>query len=146
MSLKDLMHQSPTPEEGLYYSAVSCVTRLPLALETLRTPLFQQVVNCGDNTGAWRWSARPWQRTRLVAVKARTLEKLLEGAKRTEAALYERRIAVADKRRKEETELKARRERRWFQHAYDAAEATVQGRLTKSDTCCQSRRHVSACR
>ena len=59
----------------------------------------------------------PWQRTRLVAVKARTLEKLVEGAKKAEDAHYERRLAVADTRRKEESELKARRERRWFRDA-----------------------------
>ena len=59
----------------------------------------------------------PWQRTKLVAVKAKTLEKLVEGAKKAEDALYERRMSVADKRRKEEAELKAMREQRRFQDA-----------------------------
>ena len=59
----------------------------------------------------------PWQRTRLVAVKAKTLEKLVEGAKQAEDALYERRMAVADKRRREEAELNARREQRRFKDA-----------------------------
>lgn len=59
----------------------------------------------------------PWQRTRLVAVKAKTLEKLVEGAKQAEDALYERRMALADKRRREEAEVKARREAERFQDA-----------------------------
>ena len=59
----------------------------------------------------------PWQRTRLVAVKAETMEKLVEGAKQAENALYERRMAVADKRRKEEAEVMARREAERFQDA-----------------------------
>ena len=59
----------------------------------------------------------PWQRTKLVALKAKTLEKLVEGAKQAEDALYERRMAVADKRRNEEAEVKARREAERFQDA-----------------------------
>ena len=59
----------------------------------------------------------PWQRTGLVPVKAKTLEKLVEGAKQAEDALYERRMAVADKRRREEAEVKARREAERFQDA-----------------------------
>ena len=59
----------------------------------------------------------PWQRTRLVVVKAKTLEKLVEGAKQAEDALYERRMAVAERRRKEDAEVKARREQRRFQDA-----------------------------
>ena len=59
----------------------------------------------------------PWQRTRLVAVKAKTLEKLVEGAKKAEDALYERRIAEARKRHREDTELKARLEKQRFQDA-----------------------------
>ena len=42
----------------------------------------------------------PWQRTGLVAVKAKTLEKLVEGAKKAEDALYERRMALAAKLRR----------------------------------------------
>ena len=59
----------------------------------------------------------PWQRTRLVAVKAKTLEKLVEGARKAEDALYERRMAAADKRRKEDAEVQARREAERFQDA-----------------------------
>ena len=83
----------------------------------------------------------PWQRTRLVVVKAKTLEKLVEGAKQAEDALYERRMEVADRRRREDAELRARREQRRFRDAIDAAEATVQGRLMKSDARCDQRRH-----
>ena len=59
----------------------------------------------------------PWQRTRLVVVKAKTLEKLVEGAKQAEDALYERRMEVADRRRREDAELRARREQRRFRDA-----------------------------
>ena len=59
----------------------------------------------------------PWQRTRLVVVKAKTLEKLVEGAKQGEDALYERRMAVADRRRREDAGLRARREQRRFEDA-----------------------------
>lgn len=59
----------------------------------------------------------PWQRTGLVAVKARTLEKLVEGAKKAEDALHERRMALSDKRRREEAELEARREAEQFRDA-----------------------------
>ena len=59
----------------------------------------------------------PWQRTRLVAVKAKTLEKLVEGAKQAEEALYERRMAVAEERRREDEEAKVRREAERFQNA-----------------------------
>ncbi len=59
----------------------------------------------------------PWQRTRLVAVKAKTLEKLVEGAKKAEDALYERRMTEARKRHWEDAELKARLEKRRFQDA-----------------------------
>lgn len=59
----------------------------------------------------------PWQRTRLVAVKAKTLDRLVEGARKAENALYERRLAVADRRRKEESEVKAVREHRRSQDA-----------------------------
>ncbi len=59
----------------------------------------------------------PWQRTRLVAVKARTLQKLAEGAQQAEKALYERRLAVADRRRQEDAEVEARREAERFQDA-----------------------------
>ena len=52
----------------------------------------------------------PWQRTKLVPIKAKTLEKLVEGAKDAEDAVCERRIAAADKYRREEAEMKARRE------------------------------------
>ena len=59
----------------------------------------------------------PWQRTRLVAVKAKTLEKLVEGAKQAEDALYERRMAEAQKRHREDAELNARLEKRRLQDA-----------------------------
>ena len=59
----------------------------------------------------------PWQRTRLVAVKAKTLEKLVEGARKAEDALYERRMAVAERRRKEDAEVEGRREAERFQDA-----------------------------
>ena len=59
----------------------------------------------------------PWRRTRLVAVKTRTLEKLVGGAKRAEDALYERRMAVAEARRREDAEAKARREAQRFRDA-----------------------------
>lgn len=59
----------------------------------------------------------PWQRTRLVAVKAKTLEKLVEGARRAEDALYERRMEEARKRHRQDTELKARLEERRYQDA-----------------------------
>ena len=50
-------------------------------------------------------------------MKAKTLEKLVEGAKQAEDALYERRMTVADRRRKEEADVNARREQRRFQDA-----------------------------
>ena len=59
----------------------------------------------------------PWQRTKLVAVKAKTLEKLVEGARQAEDALYERRMTDAEKRHREGAELKARLEERRFQDA-----------------------------
>lgn len=59
----------------------------------------------------------PWQRTRLVAVKAKTLEKLVEGARRAEDALYERRMAEAQKRHRQDAELKARLEKQRYQDA-----------------------------
>ena len=59
----------------------------------------------------------PWQRTRLVAVKAKTLEKLVEGARQAEDALYERRMEEARKRHRQDTELKARLEERRLQDA-----------------------------
>ncbi len=59
----------------------------------------------------------PWQRTRLVAVKAKTLEKLVEGARQAEDALYERRMEEARKRHRQDTELKASLEKRRFQEA-----------------------------
>ena len=59
----------------------------------------------------------PWQRTELVAVKAKTLQKLAEGARKAENALYERRMAVAERRRKEDAEVEVRREAERFQDA-----------------------------
>ncbi len=59
----------------------------------------------------------PWQRTRLVAVKAKTLEKLVEGARRAEDALYERRIAESQKRHRQDAELKSRLEKQRYQDA-----------------------------
>ena len=59
----------------------------------------------------------PWQRTGLVAVKTKTLERLVRDAKKGEDALYKRRVAMADKRRREEAELEARREAEQFRDA-----------------------------
>ena len=44
----------------------------------------------------------PWHRTKMVPIKAATLEKLRENAKDGEDALYERRMAEAEKRHKRE--------------------------------------------
>ena len=44
----------------------------------------------------------PWQRTKMVPIKTATLEKLLENAKDGEDALYEKRMAEAEKRHKRE--------------------------------------------
>lgn len=59
----------------------------------------------------------PWQRTRLVAVKAKTLEKLVEGARRAEDALYERCMSEAQKRHRQDAELKATLEKQRYQDA-----------------------------
>ncbi len=59
----------------------------------------------------------PWQRTRLVAVKAKTLEKLVDGAKKAEDALYERRMAESQKRHRVDAELKASLEKQRYQDA-----------------------------
>ncbi len=46
----------------------------------------------------------PWQRTRLIPIKAKTVEKLVAAARSGEDALYERRILEAEKRRAVERE------------------------------------------
>ncbi len=50
----------------------------------------------------------PWQRTKVVPVKSATLEKLVEGAKQAEDALYEVRAKVAKKRRNQERHSRKR--------------------------------------
>ena len=59
----------------------------------------------------------PWQRTKLVPVKAKTLEKLVEGARQAEDALYAQRMTEAQKHHKQDTELKARLEKQRYQDA-----------------------------
>lgn len=59
----------------------------------------------------------PWQRTRLVPVKAKTLEKLVERAKQAEDALYARRMASAEERHRIAAEEQAIREKRLFKDA-----------------------------
>jgi len=44
----------------------------------------------------------PWHRTKMVPIKAATMEKLLENARDGEDALYEKRMAEAEKRHKRE--------------------------------------------
>lgn len=50
----------------------------------------------------------PWQRTRVVPVKSSTLEKLVDGAKQAEDALYEERAKAARKRRNQERHSRRR--------------------------------------
>lgn len=50
----------------------------------------------------------PWQRTKVVPVKSATLEKLVEGAKQAEDALYEERAKAARKRRNQERHSRRR--------------------------------------
>ena len=59
----------------------------------------------------------PWQRTKLLPIKAKTLEKLVEGARKAEDALFERRMAAAEERHRVASEKKTRREEIRFQDA-----------------------------
>ena len=68
----------------------------------------------------------PWQQTRLVPVKAETVKRLVDSARKGEDALYERRMKEAKRRHNQDRKEARRREKNQMANAMEALKARYQ--------------------